>query len=298
MIEDVFRFQSYYNRGFFGKDFGELCEYAESLKKNNDRAEKYIENIIRNESISASKISDEWFPQVKVDVFISHSSKDKGLAYALAGWLYKKFKIVSFIDSLFWKYAYDLLEEINNEYSDKMEKPGGGIVYSHEKCLKASQHVDILLDAALHKLIDKTEAVFFLNTENSIQVFNDLDKEICTTYSPWIFSEMLCTQLVRRKSLCDYRRYEPFLLFFEHAGVNANIEKRDLNLSYDVSLSHLDELSEDILNKWNNMDKSKFCGYPLDGLYSFFEDYSKELRDTISFFARKYNAEPSGFLLG
>lgn len=33
MIEDVFRFQSYYNRGFLGKDFGELCEYAESLKK-------------------------------------------------------------------------------------------------------------------------------------------------------------------------------------------------------------------------------------------------------------------------
>lgn len=279
-------------KDFFGKDFGELCEYAESLKKNNDRAEQDIENIIRNESISASKISDEWFPQVKADVFISHSSKDKGLAYALAGWLYKKFKIVSFIDSLFWKYAYDLLEEINNEYSDKMEKPGGGIVYSHEKCLKASQHVDILLDAALHKLIDKTEAVFFLNTENSIQVFNDLDKEICTTYSPWIFSEMLCTQLVRRKSLCDYRRYEPFLLFFEHAGVNANIEKRDLNLSYDVSLSHLDELSEDILNKWNNMDKSKFCGYPLDGLYSFFENYSKELQDTRSFFACKYSADP------
>lgn len=279
-------------KDFFGKDFGELCEYAESLKKNNDRAEQDIENIIRNESISASKISDEWFPQVKADVFISHSSKDKGLAYALAGWLYKKFKIVSFIDSLFWKYAYDLLEEINNEYSDKMEKPGGGIVYSHEKCLKASQHVDILLDAALHKLIDKTEAVFFLNTENSIQVFNDLDKKICTTYSPWIFSEMLCTQLVRRKSLCDYRRYEPFLLFFEHAGVNANIEKRDLNLSYDVSLSHLDELSEDILNKWNNMDKSKFCGYPLDGLYSFFENYSKELQDTRSFFTCKYSADP------
>ena len=253
---------------------------------------KVLKNIIRNESIYASKISDEWFPQVKADVFISHSSKDKGLAYALAGWLYKKFKIVSFIDSLFWKYAYDLLEEINNEYSDKMEKPGGGIVYSHEKCLKASQHVDILLDAALRKLIDKTEAVFFLNTENSVQVYDNFDKKICTTYSPWIFSEILCTQLVRKKPLCDYRNYKQFPMFFEHAGVNANIEKRDLNLSYDVSLSHLDELSEDILNKWNNMDKSKFCGYPLDGLYSFFENYSKELQDTRSFFTCKYSADP------
>ncbi len=285
-------------KDFFGKDFGELCEYAESLKKNNGRAEQDIKNIIRNKSISASKISNELFPQVKVDVFISHSSKDKELAYALAGWLYKKFKIVSFIDSLFWKYAYDLLKEINNEYSDKREKPGGGIEYSHEKCLKVSQHVDILLDAALHKLIDKTEAVFFLNTENSVQVYNDFDKKICTTYSPWIFSEILCTQLVRKKPLCDYRSYEQFSLFFEHASVNANIEKRNLNLLYDVSLSHLDELSEDILNEWNNMDKSKFYGYPLDGLYSFFKDYSKELLDTRSFFARKYNADPSVFLLG
>ena len=281
-------------KDFFGDDFDRLCESAESYKKRNDLAKQYIRKIIRNESISASKISDEWFPQVKVDVFISHSSKDKELAYALAGWLLEKFGIVSFIDSLFWKYADDLLEEINNKYSDRRETLDDGIVYSHKKCLKASQHVNILLDAALHKLIDKTEAVFFLITENSVQVFNDLDKEICTTYSPWIFSEILCTQLVRKKPLLDYRSYELLSPIFEHAAADANIENRELKLSYEVSLSHLDELSEKILNKWQAMDKSKFYGYPLDGLYFLFENYSKELWDTRAF----YKVDPSDFLLG
>lgn len=283
-------------KDFFGNDFGKLCTYAECYKNNNALAEEKIRKIIRSESISASQISDEWFPQVKVDVFISHSSKDKELAYALAGWLYKTFGLVSFIDSIFWDYAGNLLDDINYDFSRIQPQPDDGILYNYKKCCKASEHVNILLNAALHKLIDKTEAVFFLNTENSIQIFIDADEEISTTYSPWIFSEILCTQLVRKKPLCDYRSYKLISPIFEQAAGDIHIEKRDLNLSYEVSLSHLDELSEDTLYKWQYMDKSKFYGYPLDGLYYLSKNYRKELQDTREFFARKYKVYPSDFL--
>ena len=57
-----------------------------------------------------------WFPQIKADIFISHSHKDKGLALALAGWLEETFGLTAFIDSCVWGYANKLLKMIDDEY--------------------------------------------------------------------------------------------------------------------------------------------------------------------------------------
>ena len=58
----------------------------------------------------------------------------------------------------------DLLEMINDEYSDKRNKPSGGCIYDHKKCNTASKHVDTMLTIALYKMIDKAEikTTFFI----------------------------------------------------------------------------------------------------------------------------------------
>lgn len=43
-----------------------------------------------------------WFPQIKADVFISHSHSDEKLAIIFAGWLYNAFGLTAFIDSCVW----------------------------------------------------------------------------------------------------------------------------------------------------------------------------------------------------
>lgn len=58
--------------------------------------------LLSDGSIDGSRMQENWFPQIEADIFISHSHQDEGLAIALAGWLYEKFRLVSFIDSCVW----------------------------------------------------------------------------------------------------------------------------------------------------------------------------------------------------
>ena len=122
---------------------------------------------------------------MEADVFISHSHADEKLAKGLAGWLHSCFGLTCFIDSCVWGYADDLLEMINDEYSDKKNKPSGGCIYDHKKCNTASKHVNTMLTIALYKMIDKSEITILLNTNSSIKKYKDIYQQ--TTYSPWIY---------------------------------------------------------------------------------------------------------------
>ena len=53
-------------------------------------------------SLSASKMQDNWFPQINAHIFISHSHSDRSKAVALSGWLFKEFGLISFVDSCVW----------------------------------------------------------------------------------------------------------------------------------------------------------------------------------------------------
>lgn len=227
---------------------------------------KYVQQAV----ISGTEIQNEWFPQVKADIFISHSHNDEELACALAGWIYEKFGLASFIDSNVWNYSNDLLEELNTKLSNRRKQEGGGYLYDYQKSNQVSQHVDAMLSIALQKMIDKVEAVIVLNTENSIKVCNDTQME--ETYSPWIYTEIVCTQIVRKKPLLAYRNYHQLAhstdrrLFLEST--------RDIlhfSISYNISLKHLVALSEGNLRTWwskyNSTLQGGDCEYPLDILY-------------------------------
>ena len=136
-------------------------------------------------------IQDDWFPEINADIFISHSHGDCDLANGIAGWMNEEFGLRCFIDSNVWGYTNDLLRILNDKYSDKRKGDDGGIVYTHEKCNRAANHVNTMLTIALQKMIDRCECVLFLNTDQSILPYEKTLRD--ATDSPWIYSCLLYT---------------------------------------------------------------------------------------------------------
>ena len=199
-------------------------------------------------------------PTSKGRCFLSHSREDKKVTIALAGWLHEKFGLKCFVDSLVWNHADSLLNLLNNNYSDKEDGDYGNVYYSHNKCCKVSEHVNMILAIALLKMIDNVEAIFLVNAGDSIDFIKDEKMDV--TYSPWIFSEIMYAKLIRRKPLFLYRNYEkPF-----------RVRKRNMLLlesmimQFPVDLNGIENIDDKIIIQWNtktNWDTE----YPLDVLY-------------------------------
>lgn len=263
------------NESFFDDkvlDFDEYKEIGEKHLKNKiNRYKSNLEKYVKTGTINGSKLQNDIFPTVDADIFISHSHKDKDLANALAGWINEKFRLKVFIDSNVWGYAQELLEDINSVYSNKRENDNGGYTYNYQDCNNASQHVNMMLSVALQKMIDKVECIILLNTDNSISVFDEQNKKIDATYSPWIYSEIVCTQIVRKKPLLYYREYNE--LSHAQEGVLFEQALNKLMVSYNISLQHLTDLCEEDLEKWITAYEEDLYGnynkYSLDALYSF-----------------------------
>lgn len=221
----------------------------------------YLFCVLNEDTLDAESIQNDWFPQVDADIFLSHSHDDLKLATAFAGFLYKEMGLKVFIDSHIWGYVDILLEQINQKYSDRRYTEYGGIVYDHNKCKKVSQHVYIMLLMALQDMIDNVESVFFLNTKNSIHAVNK--NRISETYSPWIYSELMCAKTIRRKQLTDYGR-----VISENCSY-LQYETRSLRVNYKLSLNHLIKIGEEDIIRWFKTYKESdpIPGYPLDSLY-------------------------------
>ena len=254
--------------------FGDSKEYVvyeflgkKHLSRQKASFEKQLETYVVDNIIDGTKIQNEWFPQIEADIFISHAHVDERLACALAGWIYDTFKLTCFIDSNVWGYSDDLLEMMNEKFSNKRDDGSGGYLYSHKSCNQVSAHVNMMLSVALQKMIDKVEAVILLNTDNSIEVSSG--KKMNSTYSPWIYAEIMCTEIVRRKPLWVYRDGEQLYhgdsgeALYEHAESN-------INISYKVQLEHLKMISESDLLSWEKEYRSRRYKYALDALYYLF----------------------------
>lgn len=238
------------------------------LSEQKAKVSKDIKKYIIDGIADGTQIEKDWFPQMEADIFISHSHTDEELAKGLAGWLYSCFGLTCFIDSCVWGYADELLELINDEYSDKKDKPSGGCVYDHKKCNTASKHVNTMLTIALHKMIDKAEITILLNTNSSIKRYKDVYQE--STYSPWIYSEIVCTEIVRKKPISKYR-WEPVL---EHSFEKSQARDDGFHAVYEVSLDHLESLDMLKLLEWKKLYDDHEVRYPLDYLYKL--TYKKE----------------------
>jgi len=69
-----------------------------------------------NGDIDGAKIMEDWFPNKKADIFISHSHNDRRTAERLAIWLQREMNFSVFIDSVVWGSTDELLKKIDNQY--------------------------------------------------------------------------------------------------------------------------------------------------------------------------------------
>ena len=214
-------------KGFIIDDFDENSDFStigvnnfgESLRKTLCSEAQYIVNgafnsclsdfIIQNSIdkdviLDGSRILDTYFPNVKADIFISHSHKDVETAKEFAKLIYVKTGLRSFIDSEVWGYADDLLRKIDNSYC--LNSDGS---FSYKKRNISTSYVHMMLNTALLSMIDRCECLFFLSTPNS---FNTEQKIKNTTFSPWIYFELSMANAIEKRIPCRFQQINKSLL--------------------------------------------------------------------------------------
>lgn len=259
-------------KGRFREGRRSISEFIERLKEYEDQGEDMNEEnesivqdtlddfFLPDSSIDGSKMQENWFPQIEADVFISHSHQDEELALGLAGWLYKEFGLKAFIDSVVWGYANDLLRKIDDKYCYQKTTE----TYSYQKRNYSTSHIHMMLSVALTQMIDNTECLFFLNTPNSLSPNPDGNQ----TESPWIYSEISISQLIRKKNLRHYRMEA----LMESQRTFSAGEGGQLKIRYDLNTEHLTEIGVDVLKTWDESWSSLGSSNPN------YPQYSKDLR--------------------
>lgn len=230
-------------------------------KANRADIEIGLDSYLLNRSIlDGSAIQSDWFPNIKADVFISHSHIDKDFALTLAGWLEKRFNLTAFIDSCVWGYSDILLDKLNKKYSKNIDGN-----YNYTKTKFAASHVHIMLSTALNKMIDSTECLFFLNTSNSVY---QLDKNNLRTLSPWLYYEIAVSKTIREK-IPNRRK----IITFSNKLLNESelVKAQDsLKIAYKYDLKHMNVLSKNSLMLWLNKKQISPKQNSLDLLYDLY----------------------------
>jgi hypothetical protein len=227
-------------KGNSGSRFNDQYESIMAEQSKPDLKTKLLKMIrsssLTSEALNADSIWNEWFPEIKADVFISHSSKDASLAKSLASWLKQHHQLTSFIDSEIWGHSDELLKELDNEYCLNH----GGETYSYEKRNGSTAHVHMMLSYALTRMIDRTECFIFLESHNSATA----KESVNGTYSPWIFHELATVDTIEPK--------EPTRLVRKSASQRDEVvtESFSLKIKYPLLGKRLREIDSSDLSSW------------------------------------------------
>ncbi len=148
-----------------------------------NEATKKIYELIKNAKhsndgivLNHNKIKEAFFspfkPQLKnAQVFLSHSHADKNEALEVKNYLENQTKRKVFIDSLFWDYKDDVLNELA-KYDD---------------ISRIEDAFTLILRESLECMIKKCPYFVFLKSKNSVSLNQDLSR---ITYSAWIYEEL------------------------------------------------------------------------------------------------------------
>lgn len=221
-----------------------------------------LERYISPDShLDGEMMQKEWFPEVNADIFLSHSHRNEDIIIGFAGWLYHSFGLVSFIDSQIWGYSNDLLREIDNKFCFQEASN----TYNYNLRNESTSHVHMMLLIALAKMLNKTECLFFINTTEAITTISEM---INRTKSPWIYSEIALSKMIRIQKL---KRRETVKLF-ESSNEIQKSYSATVPIDHTLDLEHLTELRIDDMNNWHNLYKKNklfatYREYPLDLLY-------------------------------
>ncbi|WRG16765.1 toll/interleukin-1 receptor domain-containing protein [Helicobacter pylori] len=146
-----------------------------------DRIAQKIRNILKKHGsrkdiiLNHNRIKEAFFspfkPQLKnAQVFLSHSHADRNKALEVKNYLENQTKRKVFIDSLFWDYKDDVLNELA-EYDD---------------ISRIEDAFTLILRESLQDMIEKCHYFVFLQSKNSVS--NQGLSQI--TYSAWIYEEL------------------------------------------------------------------------------------------------------------
>ena len=147
------------------KDFDKVEEYITIGKQckadlNNLVNKELDEFTLSEEVLDGEKLSKSWFKTIDSDVFISHSHNDADLAYAFAGWLKEEFDLEVFLDEVVWGSADTLLKKLDEKYCKQENSKN----YDYVKRNFTTSHVHAMLSAAIQSVMNNSEVIFFLNT--------------------------------------------------------------------------------------------------------------------------------------
>lgn len=190
------------------KNFQGVDEYIQLGKQQkvakSEAAQKELDSFILSDTIlDGEKLSDSWFKTIETDIFISHSHNDADLAFALAGWLKKEFDLDVFLDETVWGSADELLKQLDKKYCYQEESK----TYNYQNRNFTTSHVHAMLSTAIQTVMDNSEVIFFLNTQESFPAISDvLGENSEYTLSPWIYQEVINAKLLRQTNWSEYRR--------------------------------------------------------------------------------------------
>lgn len=230
--------QSFF-RNFSGSTSCKEYLYKQKIEEN---LKKFVDS---KGELQGSEIIANWFPNIKADVFLSHSHADEKLVIGISKWLKEEFGLDSFIDSTVWGYADHLLEIIDAEYSGldhrnfTYDQNNNYQRYDYSKRNRSTSHVHMMLSTALMNMIDHCECLIFVNTPNSFTPSNYLQNQ-GNTLSPWIYSEIAMANVLRE----NYPRNRDREIF---DSANRELALESMKISYRLELMNL------IPIKWRNI---------------------------------------------
>lgn len=210
--------------------------YAEKDAEEVRRAvDDYLKSVSGSFPLQGEYLETAYFPKRAYHVFISHSSSDKDVAMRFAGFLKLNFDLDCFVDSTVWGYYEDLVDQVFRHVLRHT------VIAENKKVelrKTVSTHVHCMLEKSLVQIMDDSECLFFLNTPNSVHCDSVRDK----TFSPWIYSEIEASRVLRDKSHKDRKRS-----VVENFSQNGAI--RDF-IEYPLNTGHLVKLTSQDVSSW------------------------------------------------
>ncbi|RKV03100.1 toll/interleukin-1 receptor domain-containing protein [Helicobacter pylori] len=188
----------------FNNQAHQINEAAEKIHELIENAPYSNDNIVLKRNEIKEAFFSPFKPQLKtVQVFLSHSRADKNKALEVKNYLEDQTKHKVFIDSLFWDYKDDVLNELAK----------------YDCISRIEDAFTLILRESLQDMIEKCPYFVFLQSSNSVSFNQNLLK---ITYSAWIYEELKIAHSISEsrpipmmESMQVFHDISPFLESFE-----------------------------------------------------------------------------------
>ncbi|MGN8517114.1 toll/interleukin-1 receptor domain-containing protein [Helicobacter pylori] len=196
----------------FNNQAHQINEAAEKIHELIKNAPYSNDNIVLKRNEIKEAFFSPFKPQLKnAQVFLSHSHADRNKALEVKDYLESQTKRKVFIDSLFWDYKDDVLNELAK----------------YDCISRIEDAFTLILRESLQDMIEKCPYFVFLQSSNSVSFNQNLLK---ITYSAWIYEELKIAHSISAisesrlipmmESMQVFHDISPFLKSFETITLN------------------------------------------------------------------------------